>query len=281
MLKLRMIKSMWGMTGSTAEKLSRIAEAGYDGVEDGLPPPGQETEFRDLLAQHRLEYIPMIFTQGPDHRSSYASLVKRAAGFKPRVITAHSGRDSMDLSEQIDFFKFTQKADRDAGTGVVAHETHRGRALFTPWNTAQVLRELPDLRINADFSHWCCVAESLLEDCEAELALACQRAIHIHGRVGYAEGPQVSDPRLPEFSEALSQHQAWWKQILLQHQSRGESSLSFTPEFGPVPYMQALRYGPAEEARLWEICLWMADDFRKFFESESHAPAAARTLPRP
>ena len=39
----------------------------------------------------------------------------------------------------------------------VAHETHRMRLFYSPFPTAAYLRQVPTLRINADFSHWCVV----------------------------------------------------------------------------------------------------------------------------
>ena len=62
----------------------------------------------------------------------------------------------MPYEEQLHFFRQALDAERSAGVPV-GHETHRRRAMFTPWTTAQLLSDLPELKITADFSHWCCV----------------------------------------------------------------------------------------------------------------------------
>lgn len=78
----------------------------------------------------------------------------------------------------------------------------------------EVLIRIDGLKINADFSHWCCVCESLLDAEESHMAAVIERTIHIHGRVGYAEGPQVSDPRAPEYHKELERHEDWWERIV-------------------------------------------------------------------
>lgn len=264
-MQLRLYKALWGMEGPLADQFARIAAAGYTGIECGLPEPGQEQAFKDLLARYKFDLIAMVFTAGPDHLASYQRQVERAAAWKPRSITSHSGRDSMSLAQQMAFFEGALKVDRAAGI-LVGHETHRGRAFYNPWGTAQVLSALPELRVVADLSHWCCVAESLLQDCGPEVALACERAIHIHGRVGHEHGPQVSDPRAPEFAGHVAAHEQWWASIREAHARRGEASLSFTPEFGPPPYLPVMPYSQAPVADLWDICLWMAQRTKASFQ---------------
>ncbi len=199
-MKQKIFKSLWGMPDALEQNLARIAEAGYAGVEVPLPqgsPSGRDERgrFRELLAAYRLEYIPLIFTAG-DHARSFATQLEEAAAMDPVLVISHSGRDAMPFEEQAAFFRSALQREKSVGVPV-AHETHRGRILFTPWATARLLEEFDNLKLTADFSHWCCVCESLLEDQADALRLACRRAIHVHGRVGYAQGPQVPDPGRP------------------------------------------------------------------------------------
>jgi len=126
------------------------------------------------------------------------------------------------------------------------------------------MRELPELKINADLSHWCCVTESMLEDHAEAIELAATRTIHIHSRVGYENGPQVSDPRAPEWAEHLAKFETWWKMIIDEHTKRGEKELTVTPEYGPPSYMQTIPFTNKPVADLWEVCLWSAERFRNF-----------------
>lgn len=162
----------------------------------------------------------------------------------------------MTFDEQLAFYEKAIAVEKEVGIPV-GHETHRGRAMFTPWTTVALLKVFPDLKITADFSHWVCVCERMLEDQLENLEFAISRTIHVHTRVGYAEGPQVVDPRAPEYERELEVHEGWWDKIYQAKASQGESFLTMTPEFGPPGYMHTLPFTNQPVANLWDICLWM------------------------
>ena len=54
----------------------------------------------------------------------------------------------------------------------------------------------------------------LLEGQEQTLQTAINRTEHIHARVGFAEGPQISDPRSPEWVTEMSAFTSWWQRIV-------------------------------------------------------------------
>ena len=275
-MELVLLKSLWGMDGPLEENLRRIAETGYQGVEAPVPPPEERGRFREQLREHSLAYIPLIFTAeegggeaasdspGDRHAASFRAQLQQAIEFDPLLVISHTGKDSLDRDQARRLFDGALDAERRIGVPV-GHETHRGRVLFTPWGTASLLREFPELKLTADFSHWACVCESLLEDQGEAVLLASQRAIHIHGRVGYAEGPQVPDPRAPEFAPAVEAHERWWKHIVREHAREERPRVSFTPEFGPPDYLHTLPFTRQPVADLWEICLWSARRFRELF----------------
>lgn len=274
-MELKIFKAAWGMQGTWDTRLRQIAEAGYDGVETPLPTVAEEAQFKELLEQYNLDLILQISTgcenfekPYPDsaeaHIVSLETQVEQAAAFKPLLINSHSAKDSMSYDEQLQFFEHAVRIEKQIQIPI-GHETHRGRAPFTPWSTARLLKDLPDLHIVADFSHWCNVCESLLPDQQGNLAIAFNHAIHIHGRVGYEQGPQVPDFRAPEYEIALTQHEQWWDEIVAYHQFTGRSYLTFTPEFGPPGYMHTQPYTQQPVVDLWEICYAMAGHFRDRF----------------
>lgn len=167
-MELKVIKAVWGMPGTWESRFRQIAEAGYDGVESPMPGAADEPEFRRAAERYGLDLILQIYTEGPDHAASFEEQARRAASFRPLLINSHSAKDSMFFEEQVEFFKRALKAEQEVGVPI-AHETHRGRATYVPWNTARLLRELADLKIVADFSHWCNVCESMLDDQEDHL----------------------------------------------------------------------------------------------------------------
>jgi hypothetical protein len=145
----------------------------------------------------------------------------------------------------------------------IVHETHRGKFSFCAQSTARYLEADPNLRLAADFSHWCVVSESFLEDQDEAVSLAIGRTDHIHARIGYPEGPQVSDPRAPEWSQALEAHLAWWDRIIAGHKNKKTPLLTITPEFGPAPYMPSLPYTRQPVASQWEVNIHMMNLLRQ------------------
>lgn len=115
----------------------------------------------------------------------------------------------------------------------------------------------PGLRMTADFSHWCCVSESLLSDQKEFMDRAVKRCDYIHARVGHQEGPQVNHPGAHEHKVELNAHFEWWKQILYNAKEKGESEFCICTEFGPQPYMQTLPFTNKVVASQWEINVYM------------------------
>jgi hypothetical protein len=123
------------------------------------------------------------------------------------------------------------------------------------------IEALPDLRITFDVSHWCNVHESLLDDQKETLSKTLARVDHIHARIGHAEGPQVNDPRAPEWKEAVAAHFAWWDTVVSEKKQKGKV-MTFLTEFGPVDYLPALPYTRQPVADQWEINKHMLDTLR-------------------
>lgn len=260
-MKVKMYKALWGFTHVPWEELfERTAAAGYDGVEALVPPREEEARFRRLLDQYQLDYIPQIYTDG-DHKATFRERLARAAEFGPAKVNSHSAKDWWEFDAQRDFFDYAMKVEQEFGVPV-AHETHRNRATYSAWSTAKLLREFPEMKITADFSHWVVVSETLLEDQMENVTLAMDRAIHIHARVGFHHGPQVPDPRAPEYAPLLAKHVSWWDEIVRRHKARGETVVTVDPEFGPPAYLHTLPYTKQPLADLWDVCLWMAEYYR-------------------
>ncbi len=264
-MKLEIYKALWGMTGPLDDQLTRIKAAGYDGIETGVPKSEDLPGFLKSLEKHQLKFIGMLFTAGKtaaEHIKSFDELLSRAVDSNPVKLTVHSARDSFSFDDQCRFYDAALKTEARYNVSI-GHETHRGRAMFTPWAAAALLEKFPTLKLCADFSHWCCVCESLLHDNEESVQLALSHTVHIHARVGYEEGPQVTDPAAPESKYALDRHLLWWDAILAHQKSTGAALATLTPEFGPPGYLHTLPYTQQPVADLWQICLWMKDLLKK------------------
>lgn len=258
-MRIRFFKSLWGTadTGPSEDVLRRIRDAGYDGFEWYVTGP-VPAELPELLDRHGLDWSAQIIH---DTAEEMREAMRRIAPFRPLRFVVHGGRDHFSFEEGCRFFAEMLDAAGEAGIPV-AHETHRYRLLYSPWVAKRYLEEFPALRLNADFSHWTCVSECLLDDSPGVMELACSRAIHIHARVGHEEGPQVSDPRAPEFARHVARFEQWWDKIR-DGAARHDTDLIVVPEYGPPPYMPTLPYTRKPVADLWEICQWQTDRLRQ------------------
>jgi hypothetical protein len=261
-MKLWLFASAWAFGGLPA--CQREVDTGlFDGIEG--PPPESAVQLREL-SHTRLPYIAEICSGGSyapassvsveSHFQDFRSQLSRAVEANALFCSCLVGSDSWPMAVAIDFFaralEFAKSASID-----LSFETHRSRPTFHPWVTAELLRALPELRLTCDFSHWCVVCERLPDD-ESVLALAIGRARHVHARVGYAQGPQVPDPRAPEYEPELLAHEAWWRRIARAAAERGQESLTVTPEFGPDGYLQQAPFSKRPVADLAELNRWMA-----------------------
>ena len=114
-----------------------------------------------------------------------------------------------------------------------------------------------------DISHWCNVHESLLHDQDETVQLALERTDHIHARIGHPEGPQVNDPRAPEWESAVKRHLDWWDAIVAMKIKKGVNQLTILTEFGPPDYLPTLPYTRQPLADQWDINVYMMQLLRK------------------
>ena len=147
-----------------------------------------------------------------------------------------------------------------SNTGVkILHETHRGKFSFAAHIARTYLEKIEDLRITLDISHWCNTAESFLHDQEEAVDLAISRTDHIHSRVGYPEGPQITDPRAPEWKEALDFHLKCWDAVVAKKRAENAPVLTVTSEFGAPPYLPLLPYTKQPVVSQWDVNVFMME----------------------
>jgi len=265
-MKLEFYKSTWGMTEeSVVEQLEKIKAAGYDGVESPIPA---DAEGRKLLSETAkalgLKYIAQIQVQGETAAADFCEKAKQAEEMGAVLLNSHTGRDTMSEEAKKELFDVVTAFQAELPFPV-CHETHRSRPTFTPWTAKALLEQYPNLQLTADFSHFCCVCESLLTDQADTMDALCRRSGLIHARVGFPGGPQVPDPAAPEYAEALAAHEAWWGKILAYAKERGDEVFRVTVEYGPYPYMHHLPHENTPVVDLWELCLWGKNRFAKTF----------------
>ncbi|HEX8339788.1 MAG TPA: TIM barrel protein [Tepidisphaeraceae bacterium] len=268
-MRLELVRPMWGIDPPIDQAIARVAAAGYSHVECAPPEGDDAKRFFDFLAANKLGYIGMLFTGGKSpaqHARSFMKQAELAAKCGAKVVTAHTGSDTWDRATANVFFAEVLAMEDDLPVRV-AHETHRGRILYNPWITRDLLTEHPKLKLCSDFSHWVCVAERLEWDDASEsiIRLCAERSIHCHARVGYEQGPQVPDPSAPEYARHVQQHFDWWKQLYAAAKARGDTAFTIAPEYGPPGYLHTLPHTNVPVANLWNVCEWTSAKLREQF----------------
>lgn len=268
-MRLSAFRHLWGLEGEPLERaLPRIAGKGYAGIEVALQLMPDLDLLRREAADAGLAVKPLLLLESAspgEQLAEYRTLLELASTFDPAGITVHSGRDWWPASDAVEFYRQAVAIESELDV-VIGHETHRGRPLFTPWGTATLLEAVPELRLTCDFSHWVVVCERIPEDQAAAILLAASRAVHLHTRVGYDQGPQISDPRAPEWAATVAAHERWWTSVWDVQQAAGVAEATFTPELGPPPYLHTLPFTEAPVTDLEEACDWQADRVRELFE---------------
>lgn len=274
-MQLTLVRHLWGVDLGNGFRpwFTKWKDLGYEGIETPLFPLSDFEMFRTALHEQSFFWIAQIFTQRAvhsrsveDHFQSLRKEVESCLNEPPIFFSAQSGCDAWSVAQAEEFYSRAVELEKSIGV-TICHETHRSRYLANPWNTNAILKRVPELKLTCDLSHWVCVAERLLPDCGEELKAAADHCWHIHARVGYEEGPQVPDPRAPEWAEHLKIHESWWREIWRSQRARGMDRSTLTPEFGPPPYLHSLPFTKQPVSNLAEICDWMALRLRERYNS--------------
>ncbi|MFA6945719.1 MAG: TIM barrel protein [Pedobacter sp.] len=266
---LKIMATSWGFQGTMDTFCAKAKKEGYDGIELWWPTDNKKAqdEIFTALKAHDLEigFLCGGSQSNPqEHLEFYKRMIDAAAKQniqRPLYINNHSGKDYFSFEDNKKFIEHTQALAKETDI-LICHETHRGRMLFAAHITRNFLERYPDLRLTLDISHWCNVHESLLADQKETVALALERTDHIHARIGHPEGPQVNDPRAPEWEQTVKQHFEWWDKIVDRKKKNGERMTVLT-EFGPPDYMPTLPYTKQPLGDQWAINVHMMHLLRK------------------
>lgn len=265
---LQIMATNWGYPGTIDEFCARVKKEGYDGLEVWWSADKNETAL--LFAALKKYGLAVGFLCGGSsadpgtHYSEFKAAVEAATSQtwqRPLYINCHSGRDFFDAADNQRFIDLTTSISEKTGI-LICHETHRSRMLFAAHIARGFIQRNPALRLTLDISHWCNVHESLLQNQPETVALALARTRHIHLRVGHPEGPQVNDPRAPEWTDTVNAHLAWWDAVVASHRKSG-TPLTMLTEFGPADYMPTLPYTREPVANQWDINYYMMQLVRK------------------
>ncbi len=267
-MELKYLCPYWGREGGSIESfIDDVVAAGYDGIEINLPEDSAFIQkVKTLVEENNLICVAQQWLE-PRNESveSYIKRLQKTLQFKAEVnpvfINSHTGRDYYSFEDNCKVIDVCIAFEIDSGIPIV-HETHRGRFPFSAKETLLYLDKYPELKLNADFSHWAVVSESFLEEQAHSLNKAMQNSHYLHARVGHTQSPQVNNPFTPENADYLNTFVGWWKAILKIAEENGQKQFFICPEFGPEPYMPAVPYTNMPIASQWNINVQMMEYLR-------------------
>ena len=257
-MQLTFIYPRWGSSDLPwAHFLNKIKNAGYQGVEIDLPLENtKKNEICSILKDLELDFVGQHWeTKEEDftkHREHYKRHLYNLVEANPLLVNSHTGMDFFSFSENANLIEMAHEIELETGVPIT-HETHRSRFSFAAHVCLPYLEEYPFLKLTADLSHWCCVAESMLENQPKAVQKAIAHTYHIHARVGSSQSPQVIDPRDGNYKAELDVFTQWWGLMIKNAEAINRSHITITPEYGPPPYALYKPHTQNLQGNQWEI----------------------------
>ena len=270
--ELKVFQSLWGMEGlpyggeewSLREKLDKIVEAGFDGVEiawSTVFPIGKEA--LELLSEYDLEWTLVCFPKSQDYLKEVA---ERFAGADMRLLNIQPDVRPYTLGEGIREILGWMETAEDAGF-VSYFETHRDRMTTDLRYTLKLIDAIPNMKLIADLSHYVVGQEfswPIDEDNEAMIQRILARSYGFHGRVASREQVQIQIG-FPQHKQWLDLFLRWWEDGFRMRAEEGElDELIFVPELGPSGYAITGADGDELSDR-WEEAIQLKDNVREIW----------------
>jgi hypothetical protein len=245
-------------TGAFQERISRIRQAGFEGVQ--FDTPGTRDELNQC-ANLGLGIAAGARINTPEESSSVA---ERLAGDGYECATLHVGWGLEDDDEATRLIASVIEAS-DRWRIPLYIETHRATIFQDMWRTVQFVKRFPEVLVNGDFSHWYTGQEMVYGGFEKKFAFiqpVLERVRFLHGRIGNPGCIQVRiDDRANEQPTYIRHFEQLWTASFREflRSAPNDASICFTPELlGPhIYYARTLitEAGPAEESDRWEQSL--------------------------
>jgi hypothetical protein len=219
------------------EKIARIVEAGFDGLEVAWTPTlpiGPEALER--AADAGLDWSVVVF---PTTVDDLKPIAERFAGSDVRHVNIQPNVRPLTVLEGVPYVLGWLDIARDAGL-TVYFETHRDRMTTSLPYTLQLIDAVPSMELVADLSHYLVGEEfawPVSDDDHASMHRILARSSGFHGRVASREQVQVPIS-FPGNRQWLDLFAGWWEEgfRLWQQRADDDDELVFVTELGPPWY---------------------------------------------
>jgi sugar phosphate isomerase/epimerase len=264
-MSFRVFQSLWGMEGlphsggsewSLDEKLARIVEAGFDGVEVAwapFVPDGPEAIRR--ATDLGLGLTVVCF---PSTIDDFKAVADHFAGSAVRHINIQPEVRPLTVAEGVVYVEGWLETARDAGLNVYL-ETHRGRMTQDLRYTLALLDAIPSMELVADLSHYVVSEELTLPvsgEHEASIRRVLARSSAFHGRVASPEQVQIPIG-FAHHKPWLDVFVGWWTEGFRLWRGRAEVGweLVFVVELGPPMWYAITDASGNELSDRWQEAL--------------------------
>lgn len=268
-----------GPEGEPREILQAVRQAGFEGIQTGLHV--------DLCREIGLRVTGGGRIDSPEDAQARA-IEARERGYD--CVTVHIGR-GIEGDAQVDTLVTAMIRASEQYDIPIYLETHRATITQDIWRTVQLVKRIPDVRFNGDFSHYYTGLEMTYGDIEAKwqfMQPIFDRVRFIHARIGNSGCMQVDigdgskRPYVEHFKEM------WTRSFMgfLKSAKPGDV-ICFTPELlGPPGYAREFPNAVGavlEEGDRWQQALVYARIARKCWDQAvqrlSAAPGPAKSAP--
>jgi hypothetical protein len=273
-MTFKVFQSLWGMESlpygddpewSLREKLDRIAETGFDGVEIAWSPVfpiGREA--LDIVPEYELEWSLVCFPTSVDHFKEVAELF---ADSDARFVNVQGNVRPYTFREAIPLILGWLDVAEDAGL-TVYFETHRDRLTTDLRYTLKLIDAIPAMDLVADLSHFVVGEEfswPIGEGDEAMIQRILARSRGFHGRIASREQVQIPIG-FPQHRQWLDLFLRWWEDgFRLWHDAADpDDELIFVTELGP-PWYAITGADGRELSDRWEEALILKDHVREIW----------------
>jgi len=272
MPRLQVFQSIWAMEQrrpdkvewSLEDKIARVADAGYDGLDVYVERTEVTRRAAELLAKRGLGVSLSGFPKCLDDVRQGIALFHEIGAVHYNVIgqiyplTVDEG--ARELRRWIE-------ACDEARVPVLV-ETHRDCITTDLLYTLQLMDALPEMRICADLSHYLVAREfswPVSVENHAQVRRVLERADAFQGRVASREQIQVQTS-FPQHREWFELFQRWWEEGFRLWRARhgADDTLNFLCELGPKEYAMT---GPDgyELSDRWEEALSIRDAVQRIW----------------
>lgn len=174
--------------------------------------------------------------------------VRAAADDGADSLTAHAGWGVEDDAEMDAIVYAILEASQKHNLPVFI-ETHRATLTQDIWRTVQLVKRIPEIRFNGDFSHFYTSHEMTYQGFDTvrkHLAPILERVGFFHGRIGNGEcmqvdvGDGIDNPHAQNFKSLWTEAMGYWKRS-----AKPGDILPFAPELGPPSSNYSITYTAA------------------------------------